>query len=41
MNAQNGPRDVGSVLDARYWLTEKGEAATEEWWAAQNAEDAQ
>lgn len=29
MSAQNGPRDGDSVLSARYWLTEKGWAATE------------
>lgn len=27
--AKNGPRDTEAVLGARYWLTEKGWAATE------------
>lgn len=33
MSNQSGHRVVDSVLSARYWLTEQGEAATDEWWA--------
>lgn len=29
MSNQNGPRDVGTCIDSRYWLTAKGWAATE------------
>jgi hypothetical protein len=28
LSNRNGPRDVSSVLAARYWLTDKGWAAT-------------
>lgn len=29
MSTQHGPRDTDSVIAARYWLTEKGIAATD------------
>lgn len=29
MSNQTGPRDIESVMASRYWLTEKGWAATE------------
>ena len=32
---QTGPRDLDSVIAARYWLTEKGIAATDAIRAAQ------
>jgi hypothetical protein len=28
LTKRNGPRDIGAVLASRYWLTEKGWAAT-------------
>lgn len=38
MSRQSGPRDVGAVMESRYWLTEQGMAATEAWWAEQQAQ---
>lgn len=38
---QHGPRNSTAVMQARYWLTDKGYAATDAIRAAQNETDAE
>lgn len=39
MSNQSGPRDLESVLERRYWLTEAGMAATDAHWAEITGDD--